>query len=460
MTAHATRPARAQSTVRLDRILPNAEPAERAVLGAVLLAPTEAGPQVFDRLAPEHFYFAKHQALYREMAGLYNTLKALDLVTLTQRLQDKGLLGDTGGVAYLADLAGGIPTLANLEDHISLVLEKHVLRQCVGLGCELVDGAFESQDDVPAFLDGIAQKLHDLTAARQAQGMVRAATAVQGALNQIGAELDNQGITGLTTGLSDLDVKLGGLKPRTFYVVAARPGAGKTTLAMNIAEHVVLDRKIPVGVFTLEMGNEELVKRLLCSRARFSIARVREKRDQAEDLNRLGLAGDEISRAALWLDDSPQLTVQQIRSRARRLVQTEGVGLIVVDYLQLVKSATRRQESKRVDELTDISAGLNALKKELGVPVICCAQLNRLSEFRAEGTPKLSDLRECGAIEQDADVAILLHRPELHAESEEDRRALYGKASAIIAKHRGGPTGEVPLAFIGSQTRFANVARE
>ena len=451
-------PARTDSP--LDRIPPNSREAEMAVLGAILLNPNEAGATARDRLREDQFYYAAHQVLFREIAAMHDLLKTVDLVTLTQRLRDKALLEEVGGPAYLTDLITRIPTTAHIEHYIDIVVEKALLRQCITIGAELVDGAFEQHDDVPAFLDAISQKLYALTAARQERGMVPAAEFVQPALTAIGAELENRGITGLTTGLTDLDVKIGGLKPRLFYVIAARPGAGKTTLAMNIAEHVVLELGVPVGVFTLEMGNEELVKRLLCSRARFNVAAVRDKHDQSQDLSRLTMAADAVKGAALYLDDTAQLTVQQIRSRARRLVQTHGVGLIVVDYLQLVKSTTRRQESKRVDELTDISGGLNALKKDLNIPVIVCAQLNRLSEFRSEGMPKLSDLRECGAIEQDADVAILLHRPEMHADSAEDRRALYGKAAAIIAKQRGGPTGEVPLVFFGAQTRFGNAAKE
>jgi replicative DNA helicase len=456
-------PARATRTgapaVALNRVLPNAEAAEQALLGALLLAPAEAAPIVLERIREEHFYFARHQVLFREMVGLYDALRALDMVTLTQRLQDKGVLQEIGGAGYLADLAGNLPTLANIEDHIGLVLEKHLLRQCIGIGSELIDGAFEDQEDVAAFLDGISQKLFALTAARRERGMVPAAESVAPALEQIGAELENQGITGLSTGLVDLDRKLGGLKPRTFTVIAARPGAGKTTLAMNIAEHVACELGIPVGVFTIEMGNDELVKRLLCSRARFNIATVRAAQDQAPALNRLTRVAGEIKGAPIWLDDTAPVSIQQIRARARRLAQTAQIGLLVVDYLQLVKSAARRIESKRVDELTEISAGLNALKKELSIPILVCAQLNRQSEFRAEGTPKLSDLRECGAIEQDADVAILLHRPELHADSEDERRSLAGRAAAIVAKHRGGPTGEVPLHFIGAENRFVNASR-
>ncbi len=441
-----------------DRPLPHAEAAEQAVLGALLLNPADAGALVFDRLQETDFYLAKHQVVFRHMVAIYDAFKTIDPVTLAQRMADAGALAEVGGPAYLADLSSSIPTLANLEDYITLVADKSLLRRAIALGWSMAEGAFNNDGDVAGYLDTISQQVFDLvTHSRATGGLVKASAHVPAAKAQIGHELDCTGVTGLTTGLDDLDALTGGLKPRTSYVVAARPSVGKTALGMNIAEHVCCDLGLAVGVFSLEMGSIELLKRLLCARARFNVRHVRGLQDPGPALNRLTDAVAAVSGAPLFIDDTPRLSVHQIRARARRLHARQPLGLLVVDYLQLVRAADNPREFKdnRQAQLTEISAGLNALKVELGIPVVVMAQLNRNSEFRETGLPRLADLRESGAIEQDADVVILLHRERI-----EDSAVLGSDATLIVGKHRNGPTGEVKSYFDGPHTRFCNAARE
>jgi replicative DNA helicase len=456
-----TRPARqprkdGADALNLNRVLPSSDVAERACLAAMLLSPTEAVPIVLERLTEGHFYFAAHATVFRHLREMFDTLKAVDLTTLTQRLDDAHELDYVGGAAFLADLVGSLPTLANLEDHIAIVEEKLLLRRCIAVGADTVNGAFADQADVPAYLEDISKKLFDLTAARADGGMIRAAAAIPDAVEQINAELRGDGVTGLTTGLAGLDRVIGGLKPATMYVIAARPSHGKTAIAMQIAEHVSCELDLPVGVFSLEMGRQELMQRMVLSRARVSLAELRRLEHQQEGLNRITAAAGDLRQAPLFIDESASLTIHQIRARARRLVQTEGAAVIMLDYLNLVTpspSKTNRQVNRQV-EVAEISAGLKALAKELRIPVISLVQLNRSPENRVDGVPKLGDLRESGAIEQDADVVGLLYRERLENQDGQETARLGPRATLTIAKQRNGPTADISLHFVGHHTRF------
>lgn len=451
---------RGPSPLLLDRVLPNSLDAEMAVLGAMLLSPAEAGAQARERLTEQHFYYAPHQVIFREIAVLQDAMQAIDPVTLTQRLQDKNQLDEIGGPAYVSDLFMRVPTAAHIEHYIDIVCEKFLLRQLVAAGTDIVARSFEQQDDVKAWLDEVEQEIFRITAEQSPTSARPVRELIKDAIHSIEQLYDKRGaVTGLPTGYRDLDRMTSGLHPATMIVIAGRPSMGKTALAMNIAEHVAIDQGLPVGVFSLEMSSEELVKRMLCSRARVNLRAVRDGFLGEKDFHPLTAAASQLMKAPLYIDDSAALTLAQVRAKARRMKSQFDIRLLVVDYMQLMRAPSRRAELNRQVEIADISAGIKALSKELRIPVIVLSQLNRQPESREGGRPKLADLRESGAIEQDADVVGLLVRPEVYAEEEGEKAAEKGKATLFIAKQRNGPTGDVELTFLSEYTRFEDQAK-
>ena len=415
---------KSKSAVRdvLDRVLPNSLDAEMAVLGAMLLSPAEAGSLVRDRLSENHFYYTAHIVIFREIAALQDALHAVDLLTLTQRLQDKNQLEEIGGPVYLGDLVTHVPTVANVEYYVDIVWDKYLLRQLISAAHDVIFRSFEQQDDVKGWIDEVEQQIFEITAEKS----------------------------------TDI-IKLA--KPLVMDAIAGRPSMGKTALAMNIAENVSVDRNIPVGVFSLEMSGQELVIRMLCSRARVNLRMLHDGFPKEEHHHKLTVAASQLMKSPLYIDDSAGLTVNQVRARARRMKQQFNIQLLIIDYMQLMRAPSRRAESSRQAEVADISAGVKALAKELNIPIIVLSQLNRQPESRDEGKPRLSDLRESGAIEQDADVVGLLVRPEIYEDDIDKREKLKGEAQLVIAKQRNGPTGEIDLTFIGDYTRFEDRAR-
>lgn len=451
--------ARSAPVLVLDRVLPNSLDAEIAVLGAMLLSPAEAGSQVRERLGDNHFYYAAHQVIFREIATLQDAMQAVDLITLTQRLQDKNQLEEVGGPAYLSDLITRVPTTANVEHYIDIVWEKHLLRQLIGAAHDVIARSFEQQDDVKTWVDEVEQQIFEITAEKSATGARPVRDLIKDAMASIEKLYDQRGaITGLATGFRELDKMTSGLHPSQMIVIAARPSMGKTALAMNIAENCAIDQNVPVGVFSLEMSSEELVKRMLCSRAKVNLRKIRDGFLSERDFHPLTTAASQLMKAPLFIDDSAGLSINQVRARARRMKQQHDIQLLVIDYMQLMRAPSRRADLSRQVEIADISAGVKALSKELKIPIIVLSQLNRQPEAREGGKPRLSDLRESGAIEQDADVVGLLVRPEVYAEEEGDKAAERGKAELIIAKQRNGPTGDVKLTFLSEYTRFEDQA--
>jgi replicative DNA helicase len=450
---------RALSALPVDRVLPNSMDAEIAVLGAMLLSPHEAGSLARQRLSEEHFYYAAHQVIFREIAALQDAMQAIDSVTLQQRLADKNQLEEVGGPVYLSELVTRVPTAANVEQYIDIVWEKYLLRRLIGAAHDIVGRAFEQQDDVRAWVDEVEQQIFDITAEKAATGARPVKDLIRDAMASIERLYDQKGTTGIPTGYNDFDRLTSGLHDANVIVIAGRPSMGKTALAMNIAEHVAIDLEIPVGVFSLEMSSEELVKRMLCSRAKVNLRSIRDGFLGEKDFHPLTSAASQLMKAPLYIDDSAGLTIHQVRARARRMKSQFGIRLLVIDYLQLMRSPSRRADLSRQVEISDISAGIKALAKELQIPVVVLSQLNRQPEQREGGRPKLSDLRESGAIEQDADVVGLLVRPEVYAEEEGEKAAERGKATLIIAKQRNGPTGDVKLTFLSEYTRFENQAK-
>ena len=451
---------RSLAALSVDRVLPSSMDAEMAVLGAMLLSPAEAGSQARERLNEGHFYFAAHQSIFREMAALQDALQGVDLVTLTQRLQDKNLLEEVGGPAYLADLVTRVPTASNIEHYIDIVWEKYLLRQLIGAAHDIIAKSFEQQDDVKAWVDQVEQQIFTITAEKSTTGAQPVRNLIKDAMASIERLYDQRGaVTGISTGFHDLDKLTSGLHPGNMVVIAGRPSMGKTALAMNIAESVAIDQNIPVGVFSLEMSSSELVKRMLCSRAAVNLHAVRDGFLGEKDFHPLTTAASQLMKAPLYIDDSAGLSINQVRARARRLKSQFDIRLLVIDYLQLMRAPSRRADLSRQVEISDISSGVKALAKELQLPIIVLSQLNRQPEQREGGRPKLADLRESGAIEQDADLVGLLVRPEVYAEDEGEKREEQGKATLIIAKQRNGPTGDVPLTFEHKYTRFRSAAK-
>ena len=376
-------------------------------------------------------------------------------------LRDRNLLDSVGGAALVTNLFTFVPTAANVQYYLEIVRDKYILRQIISAATESVRRAYEEeQDEVDSLLDEVEQKIFDVGEDRFKGQMLSMKDHAMQAIETIEKLYERKGsITGISTGFVEFDRMTSGLHPSEMVVIAARPSMGKTALAMNIAEYVAINEKLPVGVFSLEMSSQQLVQRLLCSRARVNLQRVRDGFLGERDFPSLTAAASKLAEAKIFIDDSASLSILELRAKARRLKAQQDVQLLIVDYLQLLRSTSRRAQDNRQLEISEISAGLKALAKELKIPVIVVAQLNRQPEQRTGGKPRLSDLRESGSIEQDADLVGLLVRPELYEEDEEARVEKAGEAELIIAKQRNGPVGEIPLTFLKEYTRFETRAR-
>jgi replicative DNA helicase len=381
---------------------------------------------------------------------------------MKQSLKDRGFLEEIGGPEFLNELYNFIPTAANAGYYVDIVREKYLLRRLI-LACNSLAGrCYDDQENVEPLLDDAERQIFEITGDHVKIDVVSAKDLVMQAIEQIEKVYENRGsVTGLPTGFTEFDQMTSGLHQAEMIVIAARPSMGKTALAMNIAEHVALVEGKPVAVFSLEMSSQQLVQRLLCSRAKVNLQRVRNGFLSERDFPSLTAAASRLAAAKMFIDDSPGLSIAELRAKARRLVASLQVQLLVIDYLQLLRSTSRRAQDNRQIEISEISAGIKSLAKELNIPIIVIAQLNRQPDARAKegGRPRLSDLRESGSIEQDADVVGLLVRSEYYETDEEAKQEKAGEAELIIAKQRNGPTGDVPLTFLKEYTRFENRAR-
>ncbi len=457
------RKAGASEVVRTDRLPPHAPEAEQGVLGCVLLSPNDCLGQCIEKLKTgvEVFYDLRHQTIYSALIEMYDHREAIDLITVQQRLKDKQLLEQIGGIPYLSALQDAVPSAANLSYYLEIVLEKFLLRKMIQTCTEVVGRVYDYEGEVDALMDEVERDVLRISESRAQGGTQTIKQLVHSAIGTVENYFNRQGVLGgLATGFADLDRMTDGLHGGEMIVIAARPSMGKTSLAMNIAEHVVLTSRIPVGVFSLEMTAESLVLRMLCSNARVNLRNIREGFMTEADFPKLTSAAGRMSNAPLFIDDTPALSILQLRARARRLWQQYGIKLFVVDYLQLLHSTARRSQENRQQEIADISSGIKALAKELDVPVIVLSQLNRELEREKSRKPRLSDLRESGAIEQDADVVGLLYKPS--AEDDEAGGAEEPDGTPVnllIAKQRNGPTGDVNLTFLKPYTRFESAAK-
>jgi replicative DNA helicase len=451
---------RTGSAQDIHRPPPHSVEAEQGVLGSMLISPRDAIAEVVEKITEEYFYVPAHQTIFTVLVDLWNTAQGIDLITFTQVLRDRNLLESVGGAAAVTNLYTFVPTAANVGYYLEIVRDKYILRSIIAAGTESVRRAYEEQDEVGNLLDEVEQRIFAVGEDRFKGQMLSMKDQVMEAIESIEKLYERKGgITGISTGFVEFDRMTSGMHASEMIVIAARPSMGKTALAMNIAEHVAINEKLPVGVFSLEMSSQQLVQRLLCSRARVNLQKVRDGFLGERDFPSLTAAASKLAEAKIFIDDSASLTILELRAKARRLKAQQDVQLIIIDYLQLLRSTSRRAQDNRQLEISEISAGLKGLSKELKIPVIVVAQLNRQPEQRSGGKPRLSDLRESGSIEQDADLVGLLVRPEMYEEDEEARQEKSGEAELIIAKQRNGPVGEIPLTFLKEFTRFEDRAR-
>ena len=437
----------------IEKLPPQASGAERAVLGGILLEP-EAATHAIEVVLPEAFYHPAHARIYRAMVGLFVKHEPIDVMTLSEELRKSGDLESAGGIAFLTELVDSVPSAANIEQYAKIVLDKFILRQLISASSDIARECYRAEHDAGLILDEAEQKIFRVSESRVSQGFAHIKDILKERFEEIQRVHESrESVTGLSTGFIDLDKYTAGFHPGDLVIIAGRPSMGKTSFALNIAQHVGLDAKKPAAIFSIEMSKELLVQRLLCSEAQVDAQKVRRGFTSAKDIERLTSAAGLLSEAPIFIDDTPAITTLDIRARARRLKVERDISLIIIDYLQLARTSERSEN--RQQEISSISRSMKALAKELSVPVVALSQLSRAVEARGgDKRPVLSDLRESGAIEQDADLVLFLYRPEFYDPGDPEKE---GKAELIIGKQRNGPTGTVNLMFEKQYTRFRSL---
>ncbi|MBQ7278067.1 MAG: replicative DNA helicase [Clostridia bacterium] len=441
---------------RLEGTLPNNLDAEKSVLGSMLLE-HNALEQMLEQLRPEDFYSAAHQRIFEAMVNIRLMGQAVDVVTLTNELERKGFLDMVGGSVYLTELMAFVPTAANVSYYAQIVEERSVQRSLVHAGNEMIRDAMNDDKDVEESLNQAEKRVYDISMRKSEDSLASIEQIVPDAMAEIGALMARQGkLTGISTGFIDLDRMTNGLQKSDLIIVAARPAMGKSAFALNIAQYAALHDNRSVVIFSLEMSKEQLVMRMLCTEASVDSQRIKEGLLTDEETNRLVAAAEPMQKSRIHIDDGGGATVASIRSKCRRLKARQGLDLVIVDYMQLMQGTGmgNRKSDSRQQEISDMTRAMKLLARELDVPIILLAQLNRGPETRQDHTPMIADLRESGSIEQDADMVILLYRPQVYD------KTLDNSSLAIIAKHRHGPTGNVELVWQGEYTRFVNMVKE
>jgi replicative DNA helicase len=438
----------------LEKIPPQNVDAEMAVLGSMLID-EDAISAATEILTAEYFYKESHRKVFEAIVTLYNANKAVDLITLTDELKRVGMLDEIGGVSFLTSLANAVPTAANINHYVSIVKEKNILRTLINNSTKIISLCYENEGNIDELVDS-AEKLIFEVSDRKAKGSyISLKDIIKDSIETIDRLYQKkEHVTGIPTGYIDFDIKTAGLQSSDLIVVAGRPSMGKSALALGIAEYAGVVEKIPLAMFSLEMSKEQLVQRMLCAHAKVDAHKVRTGYLATSDWPRLTAAAGKLSESPIFIDDTPAISVMELRAKARRLKAHHDIKLIILDYLQLMRGTTTSAESRQ-QEISEISRSLKALARELSVPVIAISQLSRAVESRTDHRPQLSDLRESGAIEQDADVVVLILREEYYNPTPENQ----GIAEIIIAKQRNGPVGSLNLSFIKEYTRFENIAR-
>ena len=439
----------------MDRMPPASIEAEQAVLGAMLLKP-DAVTTAAEELSADDFYRETHRLIFEAMMELKERTEPVDLVTLTEQLKKADKLTKIGGIPALSLIANSVPTAANVHYHARIVHEKAQLRSLINAATEIAGAAYESADEVEDIMDSAEKRILQVASGKRSKDFVPLQDILLDTLEQIDLRYNNKGsITGLPTGFAELDHLTAGLQKSDLILVAARPSMGKTAFTLNIAAHVVLRAKEPVAFFSLEMSKEQLVQRLLCSEGRIDSQRLRVGELEEKEWGDLIDTANRLSAAPLYIDDTPGITVMELRSKARRLKAEHGLSLIVIDYLQLMQGRASKSGDNRQQEISEISRSLKALARELNVPVIALSQLSRSVESRQIKRPMLSDLRESGSLEQDADIVMFLYREDYYDPETENKNI----TEVIIAKHRNGPVDTVDLTFLKQFTKFGNLSR-
>jgi replicative DNA helicase len=433
------------------RVPPQALEAEESVLGSILLD-NQAINVCLERIRAEDFYKASNQTIFEAMVALSDKREPIDIITLGQQLRAMGQLDNVGGAAALSFLASAVPNAANVGYYAKVIKEMSIRRRLIHESNDIINSAFELEGDIEEFLDGTEQRILGVSDFRTQTSFARVSDVVQDSIRLIEKLYDQkEPVTGVPSGLEKLDKMTAGFQPSDLVIVAARPSMGKTALVLGWTQYVGIYFKKPVAFFSLEMSKEQLVLRMLCSESRINNSNIRTGDLTDRDFARMVEGASRISESDIFIDDTPALTITELRAKARRLHRDHPLGIIIVDYLQLLRSPA--YSHSREQEISDISRSLKALAKELHVPVVALSQLNRSVESRNDKRPMMSDLRESGAIEQDADIIMFIYRDEVYNKESPDK----GVAEIIIAKQRTGPTGTVRVAFSGEFTRFDNL---
>jgi replicative DNA helicase len=440
----------------LERPLPNSSESERAILGAVLLD-NGLVSQAIELLKPDDFYVPSHRYIFIAMIALFERASEINPILLGEELRRQGVLESVGGIPFITDFTYGLPRFTNITHYAKLVRGKSSLRQLVKAANKITSEALEEADDPEIIIDHAEQMIFALAEERTRQGFAHVKPIADSLLEKVQEMAGHSAmLTGLTTGFNELDAMTSGLQPSDLIVVAARPSMGKTALCLTLAQNAAISAQAVVGVFSLEMSKESLVMRMLSSEGRVDAHRFRSGFLSREEWARLASALGTLAETRIFIDDTPGISVLEMRAKSRRLAaEQKRLDLIIVDYMQLMSGSSRRAESRQ-QEVSQISRELKGLAKEMNVPVIALSQLSRAPEARTDHRPQLSDLRESGSIEQDADVVAFIYREEQYNRTEENA----GIAELIVAKQRNGPTGTVKLAFLKEFTRFENMWRE
>ncbi len=436
------------------RVPPHNLEAEASVLGSLMLD-RNAIVRVADFLRPDDFYLDQHGQVYRAAINLYDRSDPIDLLTMASELERMRVLDRIGGQEFLAELESGVPTAANAEYYGHLVEEAATKRKLIAAGARITGFGFDESVPAVQALDQAEGVIFNIAEGRITQDFVPLKDVLKETWDQIERIHKDQALlSGVPSGFTDLDAKTGGFQKSDLIIVAARPGIGKTSMALNIAQHASIQHKIPVAIFSLEMSEQQLVTRLLCSEAAVDSYRLRSGLLKDSEWPRIAQAMGALSEAQIFIDDSPSISAIELRTKARRLKSANNLGLIIVDYLQLMHG---QNQENRVQEISDISRSLKSLARELQIPVIACSQLSREPEKRTDHRPQLADLRESGALEQDADLVLFIYRERMYNDNlADDKRNI---AEILIGKHRNGPVGKVELLFVDEQTKFVNLDR-
>ncbi len=433
------------------RIPPHDSDAEQAVIGSMIFD-KEAIATATEILTGDDFYSPENKVIFEGCFELFSKGVPVDLITLKDKLVEKGVFEQIGGTEYLVNVSSVVSTSAHIKHYAKIVEEKAVLRRLIKAGTEITASSYEAKEEIAVIMDKAEKSIFNILQGRHTEEFAHIRDVLVSSFEKIEEIYHSKSkITGISTGFSDFDVKTAGLQPSDLVLIAARPSMGKTAFALNIAQNVAVRQKIPTAIFSLEMSKEQLVNRMLCCEAMIDAQKLRTGAIESEDWIKMARALGPLSEAPLYIDDTPGISPMELRAKCRRLKLEKGLGLIVIDYLQLM-SASSKSDSRQ-QEISEISRSLKAIAREMSAPVIALSQLSRACETRADHRPMLSDLRESGAIEQDADLVTFLYRDEYYHPDSEKRN----QAEVIIAKQRNGPTGTVDLIWLGNYTKFANM---